>query len=274
MKESEQKKQELERNEQEKRQTKQSPPAKIPPLPPIQFTDAKDIDPYDPTSFGYVEIAQVIGAHGVHGWLKVRSTTDFNAERLCTTGIRHLKPPNKRAPRQVVLLQGRLRQDDEYLVQIQDLQDRDAALRLRGSSLYVREEQVERANETEEEEYLVSDLVGLEVFLQPEEEEVKQNDNDKQFVGTVGGVVFGDEISSVAGGVGYDYLELVLPRGGTTGMASFRDELVLIPLVPQLVPRVDLENRCVFIDPPTGLLDLTYVREDKTRIKGFLPSSE
>ena len=271
--ESEQKNQHLEQESIEKEKRKRTPQIQVPAPPPIQFMDAKTIDPYDPTSFGYVEIAQVIGAHGVHGWLKVKSTTDFNTERLCTAGIRHLKPAKKRAPRQVVLLQGKQRQEDEYLLQIQDVEDRDAALRLRGASLYVREEQaqVETPQIQDEEEYLVSDLVSLEVFLIPETEEDMEN---RQFVGTVGGVVFGDELSTVAGGVGYDYLELVLPRGGNTGMASFRDELVLIPLVPQLVPVVDLENRCIFIDPPTGLLDLTYVRQDKTRIKGFLPSSE
>ena len=54
-------------------------------------------------------------------------------------------------------------------------------------------------------------------------------------------------------------------------MASLKDELVLIPFVPQIVPRVSIRDRAIFIDPPSGLLDLTYVREEKVRIKGFLP---
>jgi 16S rRNA processing protein RimM len=193
----------------------------------------------------------------------VQCATDFPVERLCQAGIRHLKPAKKRAPRQVVLLQGKHRHGDEYLVQLQDVETREDALKLRGSMLYVRQEQ--KAIEQKHDEYLVEDLVGMEVFL------VQDEEDDRQFVGKVGSVVFAEDLCSVPG-LGHDYLELVLPRG-TGGTASFRDELVLVPMVPQIVPTVDLKGGAVYIDPPAGLLDLTYVREEKTRIKGFLPSA-
>ena len=210
--------------------------------------------------------------------MKILASTDFTLERLCTAGIRHVKAPTKRAPRQITLLQGKHRHQDEYLVQFRDVEDRDAALRLRGSLLYVREEQRQQENGQslqEQEEYLVSDLVGLEVFLLNEEKELdgendKDGDHSRSFVGTVGGVVFAEDLASIP--LGHDYLELVVPRGAVSGMASFRDELLLIPLVPQIVPIVDLSQREIYIDPPEGLLDLTYVREDKSRIKGFLPA--
>ena len=253
----------------------QSSAAKIPPLPTIEFPDTKLIDPYDPTTFGYIEIGSIVGAHGVRGWVKVKASTDFIVERLCTAGIRHVKAPTKRAPRQITLLQGKHRHQDEYLVQFRDIMDRDAALRLRGSLLYVREEQrqQEDSQRLQEEEYLVSDLVGLEVFLvdeEPGQDGGKDEDHNRSFVGTVAGVVFADDLASIA--LGHDYLELVMPRGSVSGLASFRDELVLIPLVPQIVPIVDLSQRVIYIDPPEGLLDLTYVRDDKSRIKGFLPA--
>jgi hypothetical protein len=54
-------------------------------------------------------------------------------------------------------------------------------------------------------------------------------------------------------------------------LPSYRDTLVLIPLVPQIVPVVQVSEKKVFIDPPAGLLDLTYFREERVRIKGFLP---
>lgn len=267
---------------------------------PLEFPDNKSIDPYDPTSFGYIEIGTIIGAHGVHGLVKLRSTTDFPMQRLCTAGIRHLKPAKKRAPRQITLLGGRHRHEDEYLLQFEDIETRDDALRLRGSTLYVREEEKAMINndkrpktqgdeedkDTAEEpdEYLVSDLVGLEVFLFEMKEEAEDIDLETAsssalemfrgaFVGTVGGIVFADEIGTV-GGLGHDLLEIILPRGDIAGgaMPSFRDELVLIPFVPQLVPIVDISERMICIDPPEGLLDLTYVREDRVRIKGFLPS--
>jgi 16S rRNA processing protein RimM len=201
----------------------------------------------------------------VHGWLKVRCTTDFPVERLCTAGIRHVKPANKRAPRQVVLLDGRQCYGDEYLIQLDQVDNRDTAQKLRGALLYVRIEQKDSVNETAPDEYLVSDLVGLEVFLQP-------CDNGKKYVGIVGGVVFAEEFCSIPG-LGHDYLEIILPRG-VGGARSLRDEMILIPMVPQLVPLVDVKAGLIYIDPPEGLLDLKYVKEDKTRIKGFLPPAK
>jgi ribosomal 30S subunit maturation factor RimM len=231
----------------EKKQNKESAnPKPFIPLPPqIDYPDNKNIDPYDPATFGYVEVGIVTGAHGVHGWIKVQSTTDFPLERLCQAGIRHLKPPMKRAP----------------------------AAKLRGSVLYAREEEKVTP---EKEEYLVSDLVGLDVFLEQDAAEegdttkdTEEDSSRSQFVGKVVGIVFAHEMCSIPG-LGHDMLEIVIPRG-IGGTLSLRDELVLIPMVPQIVPRVDIQGRAIYVDPPTGLLDLTYVREDKVRIKGFLP---
>jgi hypothetical protein len=44
-----------------------------------------------------------------------------------------------------------------------------------------------------------------------------------------------------------------------------------IPFVPEIVTRVNLEGRLISIVPPKGLLDLSYRREEKVRIKGLLP---
>jgi 16S rRNA processing protein RimM len=50
----------------------------------------------------------------------------------------------------------------------------------------------------------------------------------------------------------------------------------LIPLVLSIVPVVDLQHRCLFLDPPPGLLELTYVIDagGKGRaVKGYLPAA-
>lgn len=57
--------------------------------------------PYDPQTFGYIEIGTIVGAHGVAGWMKVKGTSDteiitnelleIQKRRLCTGGIRHIK---------------------------------------------------------------------------------------------------------------------------------------------------------------------------------------
>lgn len=244
----------------------------------IEFPDTKTIDPYDPTTYGYTELGSIIGAHGVKGLLKIASVTDFS-ERLCQPGVRHLKLQTRRSPRKVQLLDGRHRMGDEYLIKLEGIGDRDAANKLRGAVLYARQE--ERPENVGDDEYLVSDLVGLEVFLEEgygEEDEENEVSNDpspgtrRQFVGNVGGIVLAEEMCEIPG-LGQDLLEVVLPRG-QGGLASWRDEMVLIPLVPQIVPRVVLKDRAIYITPPSGLLDLTYVREEKVRIKGFLPPAE
>ncbi|CAB9526508.1 Probable 16S rRNA-processing protein RimM [Seminavis robusta] len=321
LEESEQKLQEL--NQQKQKQQKKKIPAELEAPRTFVFPDNKDIDPNDPASFGFIEIGTVVGAHGVHGEIKVKSSSGF-PERFTQPGIKYFKPHNKRAPRKVVLVKGRgPNKDDEYILQLADTTNRDDAKRLRGGTLFVRKEdrhvllknsnnnantgtnnfnsnnnqttntelpqndtaqqqQQSKANQdetVEEEEFFVSDLVGLEVFLETtttEETNNNTSENDNQnheppqlFVGTVVGVVLAEDMCAIPG-LGHDMLEINLPRG-KGGTTSLRDELVLIPFVPQIVPRVD---NAIFIDPPAGLLDLTYVREEKVRIKGFLPPSE
>ena len=178
--------------------------------------------------------------------------------------------PNRRSPRRIQLLQGRHRMDTEYLLRFEGVGDREAANKMRGFVLYAREE--ERPEELGKDEYVVTDLVGLEIFMENGYKNEIGEDQSGRYVGKVNGVILAEEMSSVAG-LGQDLLEILLPRGpGAT--LSWKDELVLIPFVPQLVPRVDITNRAVYIAPPFGLLDLTYVREEKVRIKGFLPPAK
>ena len=128
----------------------------------ILFPDNKSIDPYDPTTYGYTELGTILGPHGVHGLVKVSAVTDF-PERLCTPGIRHLKAPNRRSPREIRIVEGRHRLKDEYLVKLEQVGDRNDALKLRGSVLYSRQE--ERPKGMNKNEYLITDLVKLEVRL-------------------------------------------------------------------------------------------------------------
>jgi 16S rRNA processing protein RimM len=231
----------------------------------IIFPDNRDVNPYDPTTYGYVELGTVLGAHGVRGEVKLVAVTDFS-ERLCRPGLRHLKMPHRRSPRRIMLLEGRHRLGKEYLLRLEGVDDRDAANHLRGCILYAREE--ERPEDLGDSEYIVSDLVGLQVFMEEGYKTESGEDQSGWFVGYINGVVLAEDMSSVPG-LGQDLLELSLTSGCKSGTTA--DELVLIPFVSQLVPLVDIVNRAVFIKPPFGLLDLTYVRDEKIRIKGFLP---
>ena len=242
------------------------------------FPDNKTIDPYDPTTYGYTELGTILGPHGVYGLLKIAVVTDF-PERLCKPGIRHLKAPNRRSPREIRLVEGRQRMKSEYLIKLEGISDRNEASKLRGSVLYARQE--ERPDDMGEDEYLVTDLVGIDVHLvtgygeddeedsDAEESEVNGGGVSGKFVGTVRGVVLAEDMCSIPG-LGQDLLEIVIPKN-PNGTPSWKDEMVLIPMVPDIVPTVDIERKLIYIDPPAGLLDLTYVKEENVRIKGFLP---
>ena len=82
----------------------------------FEWPDIKEIDPYDPTTYGYVELGTVAGAHGVKGELKLIGATDFAEMRLCNPGSRHLRLPNRRSPREIRLIAGRRQTGDNYLV--------------------------------------------------------------------------------------------------------------------------------------------------------------
>jgi len=266
--ESNKKNLELERQKQEKRNRRPRDPRlnsnenkrqrnkmTFPPLPTI--------DPYDPTTYGFTELGTIIGVHGVKGLVRLKSATDFGDVRLCRSGIRHLKMPNRRSPREIYLHSGRKVMSDEYLVELDGVDDRDAALKLRGAVLYAREEdKSEILDDIGEDEWMVEDLVGLSVFLE---------ENPTQKVARVSGIVFGEDMGFFSDvGIVNDYLEILLEKND----GGMNKEMVLIPFVPQIVPVVDVEGGSIIIDPPPGLLDLTYVRQEKVRIKGLLPPAK
>lgn len=249
------------------------------------FPDTKAIDPYDPTTYGYIELGTIIGAHGVHGLMKLTSITDFSQHRLCQPGTRHIKLPNRRSPREVQLVEGRALRPNAaniegsgrtadatnptYLIQLENVDDREEALKMRGCVLYALEEETVE-DLLEEDEYIVSDLIGLNVFLDENTEEHDGNGFDDLFVGNIRGVVMGSEMCAVPG-LGQDLLEVALPKMHSDGGGREGEDLVLVPFVPEIVSRVDLNGRMISIIPPKGLLDLSYRREEKVRIKGLLP---
>ena len=109
-------------------------------------------------------------------------------------------------------------------------------------------------------------------------------------VGEVIGVVTRDEVCSTA--FGHDLLEVQV--GGARQSAGENDDdddddgsgddvaasattreepmTVLIPLVPQIVPIIDVERGVLVMEPPPGLLELAAPKKkEKYRIRALLP---
>lgn len=96
-----------------------------------------------------------------------------------------------------------------YLIRLENVDDREDALKMRGCVLYALEEE-DVDDLLEEGEFIVSDLVGLNVFLDENMEEHSGKGFDDLFVGNIRGVVMGSEMCAVPG-LGQDLLEVVLP---------------------------------------------------------------
>lgn len=232
----------------------------------VQYPDASSVDPTDPSTFGFCEIGRIIGAHGVHGEVKVQSDTDFAVDRLCTPGVRYLKTPRRRAPREVVVSAGCLAktlkegQGAVYILRIEGVADREEAHALKGCTLFVRAESTPASLDRSADEYLVRELAGCSVWLMPD---------GTEYVGTVVGMVCADEITGNAK-LGNDLLDIekAPPPGGG------RAERVFVPFVKALVPHVDIAARRIHIAPVPGLLELTQPPEnERVLVRGLLPAS-
>ena len=273
VRESEQKLKSIETEKQQKQKEREElPPPPVAATKTLEFPNNKDIDPYDPMTFGFVEIGSIVAPHGVHGWVKVQGCTDF-PERLTRAGMPlHMKAARKRAPRKITLASGKFLGDDQFLIQLQGYYDRTAAQALKGSTLYFASQQdtVER----EEDDIVLSELIGLSVYRTPASED---EEGEQVLVGTILGVVLAEEMCAIPGLL-HDQIEIGVTRKSSDGeavRAGAPQDLLLVPLVPEIVTKIDLENQMILVDPPKGLLDLTYVREEKVRIKGLLaPAKE
>ncbi len=157
-------------------------------------------------------VGEIAGAHGIKGWVRLRSYTEDPA---AVVAYGPLADQDGRR-RFVVRLQSACR--DGWIARIDGVTDRTAAEALRGTRLYV-----DRAvlPPTDEDEFYHADLIGLRA----------ERAGDGGEIGTVTAVHdFG------AGTM----LEVRLPSGRT----------VAVPFTRAVVPVVDIAAGRVVIDPP------------------------
>jgi 16S rRNA processing protein RimM len=170
----------------------------------------------------HLEIGKIVGAHGIKGEVRVHPSTDF-PERLEKKGGRWMLRPNQTQPERVQLLRGYYQPGKGlYVIQLDGVNDRDAAEALRGCLLLV--DTTDRPR-LEKGEFLVVDLIGLPVYDQA----------TQVLVGTVRNML----------SAGNDLLEVVQEGRATP---------ILIPFVEPIVPVVDLQAGRIEITPPPGLI--------------------
>ncbi len=161
-----------------------------------------------------ISIGKILNFHGIMGEAKVGFS---DAQRL-----KNLK---KVIVKDTELTIEKLRFHKNFaIIKFKEISDINELLNFKGENIYLEKKEVQ--NTLEEEEYLIGDLVGLNVF-----------DDKDDLIGTV---------DSIAKSTGNDIL-LIKPQDDRYGN-------ILIPFVKELVPIVDIKGKKIIIKPIEGLL--------------------
>ncbi len=173
-------------------------------------------------SDSHIRIAKIAGAHGLKGRLKIALISDI---------VERFSPGN-----QVYLEKGPLHtaytirefqpvDGKTALLYLSGIDDRDAALAMRGLDLFITREEAERTRDLlDEDSFYYYDIIGCEVYR-----------NERHF---------GRVMDVVSGGAGE--LLVILDSDG-------REHLV--PFVGAMVDTKGIKSRRIDIDPVEGLLD-------------------
>jgi 16S rRNA processing protein RimM len=194
-----------------------------------------------------------------------------------------VRKPGRRSPRPVQVASSRMQQRGQYLVCLQHIRTRIGAAAFTKYAVFVREQD---RPQVQEDEVLVRDVVGALCFHYSDRDNLLLHEQGKGVglgpkprpLARVVGVVPADELCGVAAAkLMHAQLELGL-YGEGAGVVGLEGEeefarLCLVPLVPQIVPVLELPLRRLFLTPPEGLLAFTYAPPPKrTVLRGFLPT--
>lgn len=165
-------------------------------------------------------IGKVIGFHGLRGTIKVLPSTNNPSLLLDVESAEVVFPDGRKMETEVtdMKLQGKL-----LLINLKGFDDRTTAETLTGTELQTKRSEL---RDLEEEEFWVSDLVGMAVVT-----------TSGAQVGTVQSVV--DSANQL--------LEVAPPGGGS--------KTILIPFVKDLVPEVSARTRTITVADIPGLLE-------------------
>jgi 16S rRNA processing protein RimM len=185
-------------------------------------------------------LGEIVAPHGVRGLVRVRSFTE-DPEALTRYG-----PLTDQAGVRRYALALLSPHRGQWLARVEGVADRDGALELRGTRLYV--DRAALPPPDEDEEYYQADLIGL-AAERPD------------------GTAFGTVRAVHDFGAG-DVLEIVPPPG--SGAAGS----VMLPFTRAAVPVVDLPGGRLVVDPPPGLFDDAGAAGDEERGRDAEPEPE
>jgi 16S rRNA processing protein RimM len=172
-----------------------------------------------PAPEGIVVMGRILAPHGVRGWVKVQPVSE-SPESLLDYAAWWVRPAGASTWRELRRTAGRMH-SGVLLVGLAGVATREDALSLRGAEVGVLRAALPR---TKKDEIYWVDLEGLEVVNRE-------------------GVALGAVAEVVAHGA-HPLLRVTRPGGGDGGAGPDR----LIPYVPAIVDRVDLDARRIDVD--------------------------
>ena len=165
----------------------------------------------------FYDVAKVLTTHGLNGEVKVSLITDFPEERFAPGSILSLKDDTKRT---LTVKTGRPFKQF-WLVQFEEIANIDEAEKLRGKTLVVSEE---NQQELPEGVYYYRDILDSDVI-------------DEETGKKIG------KVTDIQAPGANDVWEVTEDNG-----SSF-----LIPYIPDVVKKVDVENKKIYVELMEGL---------------------
>lgn len=166
----------------------------------------------------YFEVGQIVNTFGVKGLLKVKAFTDEleRFEELKTVYI------CKKNEMQLVEIEGVQYHKNMVLLKIKGIDDMGEAEKYKGLFLKIDRKDAKKLPEGK---YFIADLIGLDVYT-----------DDEKYLGKV------DDIFQT----------------GSNDVYVIKDEMgkqILLPGIPEVIKKVDLENEKIIVHLLKGLVD-------------------
>ena len=167
-------------------------------------------------------IGEIVAPQGLKGDVRIKPSSDF-PERFTKPGKRWIQKDNE-LPTEIKLVKGNLIPGKSiYVLSIEGVSNRIAAEKIIGWKLVI---PVESRPNLSDDEYHYFDLIGLEARKGPQ----------KTLIGYVTDLIKG----------GNDLLEIELVEG----------KKVLVPFVKEIVPKIEIKEKWLLVNPPPGLFEL------------------
>tara|TARA_Y100001968_G_C19014300_1_gene552076 strand:- start:19 stop:558 length:540 start_codon:yes stop_codon:yes gene_type:complete len=173
----------------------------------------------------WLVVGLITSPQGINGKIKVKSLSDFE-ERFTNPGKRWIQKEDE-IPRELELTSGFKKPGKEsFIITFREINNRNQAEKLKGCKVLVK---VDSIPKLKNDEFHLTQLVNL---------EVKILENNQ--LNTIGKIINLENEKN-------NLLVIKLSKN---------NKEVLIPFVKEIVPLVDIKNKCIIITPPSGLMEL------------------